>query len=211
MRARQLITWVGRHGWSSDGSVAGHDARYGEEGRGPAGTGRSARPAERRRYRSPDRRGRYRRRPEGQQRMNAVLLRGLNDDEGVALLAIRLGHGYELRFIEPMPPGRRSHVTPRGDGDRRRNPSHAARRVHAGRRPGHSGRLTGTRVARPGYTRVRRTARQGRRHCQLLSTVLRRLRPHPRHRRRSGPSLPVSATTRPACATLSATARLTNS
>jgi len=36
-------------------------------------------------------------------KMNAVLLRGLNDDEAVPLLRFALEHGYELRFIEQMP------------------------------------------------------------------------------------------------------------
>jgi cyclic pyranopterin phosphate synthase len=36
-------------------------------------------------------------------KMNAVLLRDLNDDEAVPLLHFALGHGYELRFIEQMP------------------------------------------------------------------------------------------------------------
>ncbi|WP_433081788.1 GTP 3',8-cyclase MoaA [Dactylosporangium sp. CA-052675] len=36
-------------------------------------------------------------------KMNAVLLRGLNDDEAVPLLRLALEHGYELRFIEQMP------------------------------------------------------------------------------------------------------------
>jgi GTP 3',8-cyclase len=36
-------------------------------------------------------------------KINSVLLRGLNDDEAVPLLAFALEHGYELRFIEQMP------------------------------------------------------------------------------------------------------------
>lgn len=36
-------------------------------------------------------------------KMNAVLLRGVNDDEAVPLLRFALEHGYELRFIEQMP------------------------------------------------------------------------------------------------------------
>ncbi|MEU7865710.1 GTP 3',8-cyclase MoaA [Dactylosporangium sp. NPDC049140] len=36
-------------------------------------------------------------------KMNAVLLRGVNDDEAVGLLAFALERGYELRFIEQMP------------------------------------------------------------------------------------------------------------
>jgi cyclic pyranopterin phosphate synthase len=35
--------------------------------------------------------------------MNAVLLRGVNDDEAAPLLRFALEHGYELRFIEQMP------------------------------------------------------------------------------------------------------------
>jgi cyclic pyranopterin phosphate synthase len=36
-------------------------------------------------------------------KMNAVLLRGVNDDEAVPLLRFALERGYELRFIEQMP------------------------------------------------------------------------------------------------------------
>jgi GTP 3',8-cyclase len=36
-------------------------------------------------------------------KVNAVLMRGINDDEAVALLAYCLERGYELRFIEQMP------------------------------------------------------------------------------------------------------------
>ncbi len=36
-------------------------------------------------------------------KVNAVLLRGVNDDEAVPLLRFALDHGYELRFIEQMP------------------------------------------------------------------------------------------------------------
>lgn len=36
-------------------------------------------------------------------KLNAVLMRGVNDDEAVELLAFALAHGYELRFIEQMP------------------------------------------------------------------------------------------------------------
>lgn len=36
-------------------------------------------------------------------RVNAVLLRGINDDEAPALLEFCLAHGYDLRFIEQMP------------------------------------------------------------------------------------------------------------
>ena len=36
-------------------------------------------------------------------KINAVLLRGVNDDEAVPLLRWALGEGYHLRFIEQMP------------------------------------------------------------------------------------------------------------
>ncbi|MGW9197852.1 GTP 3',8-cyclase MoaA [Micromonospora chersina] len=36
-------------------------------------------------------------------KINAVLMRGVNDDEAPALLRFALTHGYELRFIEQMP------------------------------------------------------------------------------------------------------------
>jgi cyclic pyranopterin phosphate synthase len=36
-------------------------------------------------------------------KVNAVLLRGMNDDEAVPLLRFCLEHGYQLRFIEQMP------------------------------------------------------------------------------------------------------------
>ncbi len=36
-------------------------------------------------------------------KVNAVLLRGVNDDEAPALLRYCLDHGYQLRFIEQMP------------------------------------------------------------------------------------------------------------
>jgi cyclic pyranopterin phosphate synthase len=36
-------------------------------------------------------------------KVNAVLLRGVNDHEAVDLLSFCLDHGYELRFIEQMP------------------------------------------------------------------------------------------------------------
>jgi cyclic pyranopterin phosphate synthase len=36
-------------------------------------------------------------------KLNAVLMRGVNDDEAAALLGFALTHRYELRFIEQMP------------------------------------------------------------------------------------------------------------
>ena len=39
----------------------------------------------------------------GPVKVNAVLLRGVNDDEAVPMLRFCLEHGYHLRFIEQMP------------------------------------------------------------------------------------------------------------
>jgi cyclic pyranopterin phosphate synthase len=36
-------------------------------------------------------------------KLNAVLMRGINDDEAVDLLSFALAHGYQMRFIEQMP------------------------------------------------------------------------------------------------------------
>jgi cyclic pyranopterin phosphate synthase len=36
-------------------------------------------------------------------KLNAVLMRGINDEDAVPLLRFALAHGYELRFIEQMP------------------------------------------------------------------------------------------------------------
>ena len=36
-------------------------------------------------------------------KLNAVLMRGINDDEAVDLLGFALAHGYQMRFIEQMP------------------------------------------------------------------------------------------------------------
>jgi cyclic pyranopterin phosphate synthase len=36
-------------------------------------------------------------------KLNAVLMRGVNDDEAVDLLSFALAHGYQMRFIEQMP------------------------------------------------------------------------------------------------------------
>jgi cyclic pyranopterin phosphate synthase len=36
-------------------------------------------------------------------KLNAVLMRGINDDEAVDLLGFAVAHGYQLRFIEQMP------------------------------------------------------------------------------------------------------------
>ena len=87
-------------------------------------------------------------------KVNAVLMRDLNDDEAVPLLRFCLDHGYELRFIEQMPLdaqhgwkraemvtadeilgalGRGVHARPRRPGPARLG---ARRGIPRGRRPG---------------------------------------------------------------------------
>ena len=48
-------------------------------------------------------------------KVNAVAMRGVNDDSVVDVLAWCLHRGYELRFIEQMPLDAQ-HAGPRGDG-----------------------------------------------------------------------------------------------
>ena len=54
-------------------------------------------------------------------KVNAVLLRGVNDDQAPELLRWCLEHGYELRFIEQMPLDAQHGWSRDGDGHRRRD------------------------------------------------------------------------------------------
>ena len=54
-------------------------------------------------------------------KVNAVLLRGVNDDQAPELLRWCLDHGYELRFIEQMPLDAQHGWSRDGDGHRRRD------------------------------------------------------------------------------------------
>jgi cyclic pyranopterin phosphate synthase len=55
-------------------------------------------------------------------KLNAVAMRGVNDDELVDLVAFALDHGAEMRFIEQMPLDA-GHTWDRPHGDPRRDPS----------------------------------------------------------------------------------------
>ena len=119
-------------------------------------------------------------------KVNAVLMRDLNDDEAVPLLRFCLDHSYELRFIEQMPLdaqhwwnraamvtaeqilaalGREFSLTPDDPNQRGSAPAEA----FAGQR-------------RPGPGRCDRVGHPA---------VLRDLRPGPADRGRPGPELPV--------------------
>ena len=60
-------------------------------------------------------------------KVNAVLMRGVNDDEAPALLRFCLERGYELRFIEQMPLDAQHGWDRASDGHRRRDPRALAR------------------------------------------------------------------------------------
>ncbi len=118
-------------------------------------------------------------------KINAVLLRGVNDDDACELLDWAVDHEYELRFIEQMPLDaqhdwhRDQMVTAEEIFEKLARqftltPALRAARQRAGR-------------AVPG----RRRSGDGGRDRLRDAPVLRRLRPGPAHRRRSGPQLPV--------------------
>ena len=118
-------------------------------------------------------------------KINAVLLRGVNDDEACELLAWAIAHEYELRFIEQMPLD--------AQHDWHRDQMVTADEIFE--RLGREFTLTPAREPRgsaPGRAVPgRRRAGDGRRDRLGDPPVLRRLRPGPAHRRRSGPQLPV--------------------
>ena len=67
-------------------------------------------------------------------KINAVAMRGVNDDEVVALTRFAVDRGYQMRFIEQMPLDA-GHTWDRArDGDAGGDPGAAARGVHARRR-----------------------------------------------------------------------------
>ena len=127
-------------------------------------------------------------------KVNAVLVRGVNDDEAVDLLRWAVAEGYQLRFIEQMP------LDPQGAWDRDpddhcgRDPDQAPGRVRAAaHRPGCARGGTGRDLGgwrRSGPDAVGWPGHGG--HHRLGDpAVLRRLRPHQVDRRRPGTQLPV--------------------
>ena len=123
-------------------------------------------------------------------KINTVLMRGVNDDEAPALLRFALDHGYQLRFIEQMPLDAQ-HGWDRDKMVTAEEILAVAGAVRSAARPGLArggagGDLAGRRVHRRG-----RRAGAGRRDRQRDPAVLRRLRPHPAHRGRSGAQLPL--------------------
>jgi GTP 3',8-cyclase len=115
-------------------------------------------------------------------KINTVLMRGLNDDEAPDLLAWALEHDYELRFIEQMP----------------LDPQHGWQRADMVTAEEILQQLATRFTLTPEESSVRGSAPaerwrpgQGRRDRLRHPPVLPRLRPHPAHRRRPGPQLPV--------------------
>ena len=121
----------------------------------------------------------------GPVKVNAVLLRGVNDDQAPELLRWCVDEGFELRFIEQMPLDAQhawsraemitaDEIFARLDTEFTLTPGGRA----AGERPGRA-------------VRRRRWPVHRGRHRLGHPPVLRRLRPGPAHRRRPGPQLPV--------------------
>ena len=109
-------------------------------------------------------------------------MRGVNDDEAVPLLRFALDHGYELRFIEQMPLDA-GHTWRR---DEMVTAEEILARLQRGVRPdARPGRSAAPRRPRPGWSRepAAAPAKVGV-IASVSPAVLRRLRPHPAHRRR---------------------------
>ena len=117
-------------------------------------------------------------------KINAVAMRGVNDDEVVALTRFAVDRGYQMRFIEQMP------LDAGHTWDRKEMVTQAEilerlpRRVHAG------GGARPRRRTRRAVDR-RRRPRDRRRHRLGHPAVLRRLRPAAPHRRRPAARVPV--------------------
>ena len=93
----------------------------------------------------------------GPVKVNAVLLRGVNDDEAPELLGWCLERGYALRFIEQMPLDAQHGWSREGDGHRRRDPGRAGEALRAGARRRAAGERAGRAVPRrrrPGHGRA---------------------------------------------------------
>ncbi len=119
-------------------------------------------------------------------KINAVLMRGVNDDEAPDLLEYALAAGYELRFIEQMP------LDPQHGWDRSKmvTADENPRRHRAPLPPGGGAR---PRERAGGDVLHRRRPGPGRHHRERHRTLLRQLRPGAAHRRRTGARLPVRA------------------
>ena len=109
----------------------------------------------------------------GPLKLNAVLLRGTNDDQAAELLGWAIEHGYDLRFIEQMPLDAQHGWSRDGDGHRRRD----LRRAVAGVRADPARRAARQRPRRA--LRRRRRPRDRGHHRLGHPSLLRRLRPGP--------------------------------
>ena len=118
-------------------------------------------------------------------KVNAVLMRGVNDDEAPELLRWCLDRGYELRFIEQMP----LDAQHGWDRDKMVTADEILERLASPLRPDAGRGAAGERAGRA--VRRRRRPGDGGRHRLGHPPVLRRLRPGPADRRRPGPQLPV--------------------
>ena len=128
-------------------------------------------------------------------KVNAVAMRGINDDSVADLLAVVPRPRLRAALHRADAARRPARLGPRDDGHRRRDPRAAVRALHADAAAG------GRRGSAPaerflvdgGPATVGIIA-------SVTRAVLRRLRPHPAHRRRPGAQLPVRDDARPTCA-----------
>ena len=125
-------------------------------------------------------------------KINAVLMRGINDDEAVALLRFALEARLRAAFHRADAAGRRPHLGSR-------HTMVTADEILAALQaeftllpdPTHRGAAPAETWLVDGYTDAARTSGEGRHHRQRDPPVLRRLRPDPADRRRPGARLPV--------------------
>ncbi len=119
-------------------------------------------------------------------KLNAVVMRGVNDDEVVDLVRFAVDHGYEMRFIEQMPldPG---HTWDRGRMVTQTEVLDRLRGAFRLAAVGDARRCTRRAMA------DRRRARNGGRDRVGDGTVLRLVRPPATHCRRAAAVLPVRA------------------
>ena len=140
-------------------------------------------------------------------KVNAVLMRGVNDHEAPGLLRFCLDRGYQLRFIEQMPLDAQH-------GWRRADMVTADEILAAP--VGTSSRSLPTNPVRPRIGPRRDVPGQRRprpRRCHRIGdqALLRSMRPGPADRRRPGPQLPVRQRARATCAPYCAPAPATTS
>ena len=141
----------------------------------------------------------------GPVKVNAVLLRGVNDDQARGAAAVVPRPRLRAAVHRADAAGRPARLDPRRDDHRRRDLRAPRAGVRAQPRRGAAGERAGREV--PG----RRRTGDGRRDRLGDPAVLRRLRPGPADRRRPGAQLPVRPRRSPTCGGAARAERATRS